>query len=89
MTNRLTAWRYKKDQELKSKAQGAAFSAVQQGRLIRRPCEVCQSVDVEAHHNDYNQPLKVRWLCKSHHRMAHLEITRLAREKLFNKRPLL
>jgi hypothetical protein len=35
------------------------------------PCEVCKETNVDAHHDDYNKPLDVRWLCKKHHREHH------------------
>jgi hypothetical protein len=41
------------------------------GRLIRQPCEVCGEKKVEAHHDDYDKPLDVRWLCKAHHTDVH------------------
>ena len=49
--------------------------AIHKGELIPQPCEVCQSFElakdgrrkVVAHHDDYNEPLKVWWLCYSHH----------------------
>lgn len=41
---------------------------IKRGRLIRGLCEVCNSRDVEAHHDDYNKPLEVRWFCKEHHK---------------------
>jgi hypothetical protein len=32
------------------------------------PCEVCGSIEKpEGHHEDYDLPLVVRWLCHSHH----------------------
>jgi len=52
--------------------------ALKAGRLVRQACEVCQrgpmeedSVVVIAHHDDYNHPLKVRWLCAKHHKEWH------------------
>jgi hypothetical protein len=46
-------------------------NAIRDGRLIRQPCEVCDCVKVQAHHDDYNQPLAVRWLCQEHHVQWH------------------
>lgn len=36
-------------------------------------CELCQEKKIEAHHDDYNKPSKIRWLCKSHHTQHHVE----------------
>lgn len=45
---------------------------VKAGRLVRQSCETCGQVEyVTAHHDDYDQPLVVRWLCRSHHRLWH------------------
>lgn len=52
-------------------ARDRVHRAVRSGRLQRQPCEVCGSEEVEAHHDDYSQPLAVRWLCREHHRMQH------------------
>jgi len=38
--------------------------------LSKKPCEICGERKVEAHHEDYDKPLKVRWLCKKHHEEA-------------------
>lgn len=48
-----------------------ARRAIRTGRLVRQPCEVCGVAKVEAHHDDYSQPLSVRWLCPTHHREHH------------------
>jgi len=40
--------------------------------LEKEPCEVCQTKKrVQGHHDDYNKPLEVRWLCPAHHREWH------------------
>lgn len=41
------------------------------GQLEKQPCEVCGAVTVDAHHDRYDQPLNVRWLCRRHHVKLH------------------
>lgn len=43
------------------------------GILTKQPCESCGALKVEAHHEDYNEPLKVNWLCNRDHRRLHKE----------------
>lgn len=45
--------------------------AVKKGRIERQPCEVCGAENVHGHHEDYNEPLKVNWLCPKHHAEVH------------------
>ena len=49
----------------------ALSSGLKKGLLERKPCEVCGEPDSEGHHDDYQQPLRVRWLCRQHHRATH------------------
>lgn len=49
--------------------------AVRLGRLVRQPCEVCGLSQAEGHHDDYDKPLQVRWLCAEHHRQHHREVS--------------
>lgn len=56
---------------LKHMARMSLRKAVARGKIAREPCEICGSLPVEAHHDDYSQPLSVRWLCPTHHREHH------------------
>ena len=47
-------------------------AAISRKQLSRKPCEECGSTfRIHAHHNDYNFPLEVRWLCATHHMAWH------------------
>lgn len=48
-------------------------NALRDGKLVKQPCQVCGSVDVHAHHYDYDKPLDVLWLCPLHHEAWHQE----------------
>ena len=49
----------------KRKAHIAVGNAIRDGKLIKpRYCELCDcELNLEAHHDDYDKPLDVRWLC--------------------------
>jgi len=55
----------------KKQATSAVSNAIRDGKLERKPCEVCGATKVEAHHPDYTKPLEVMWLCKPHHDEWH------------------
>lgn len=48
--------------------------AVRRGEIERGSCELesptCDGA-IEAHHDDYSEPFKVRWLCRRHHGEVH------------------
>lgn len=74
----------RRDKELhpeKWRARAALARAVKTGKVARAPCEVCGRRDaVQAHHDDYNRPLDVHWLCPPHHAevtMGHVRAQRL------------
>jgi len=46
-------------------------AAIADGTLTRQPCETCGAVPADAHHEDYDKPLEVVWLCRSHHKQLH------------------
>lgn len=63
--------KYNKENRLKIIAHRMVKEAIKAGLLIPQPCEKCKSINkIEAHHDDYSKPLKVRWLCRTHHRRA-------------------
>lgn len=52
-------------------AHAALRSAIRKGLIQRCACEVCGAEPADGHHDDYDRPMKVRWLCRLHHREAH------------------
>lgn len=59
-----------------------AKDALNKGILIEQPCEICGTKEnIIKHHEDYNKPLEVRWLCKRHHFDIHSIIHKLKRHK--------
>jgi hypothetical protein len=46
-------------------------NAVRTGIIVRLPCEVCGDLKTHGHHDNYSFPLKVRWLCATHHSKIH------------------
>lgn len=52
-------------------------NAIDKGLIVRAEnCENCGgSENIEAHHDNYNYPLNIRWLCKNCHASWHCENT--------------
>jgi DNA-directed RNA polymerase subunit M/transcription elongation factor TFIIS len=70
------------ENKLKKTAHQKVAYAIQKGELIRQPCEKCGTEEhVVAHHEDYNKPLDVVWLCKFHHKERHSELDRMEKPK--------
>jgi len=67
---------YREKNKEKIRAYIITHKAIKSGTLISQPCEVCNR-DGEglngplAHHDDYNKPLDIRWLCPEHHSKLH------------------
>ena len=59
---------------LKTKAWSITASAKKRGLLVQGECEGCDNQPprkIHAHHDDYNKPLEVRWLCVNCHNTWH------------------
>lgn len=63
-------------------SRSALSNAIISGRVIREPsCSVCSSTKlVQGHHDDYDRPLDIIWLCVKCHRSWHNLNTPLNRE---------
>lgn len=68
-----SARRWKRRNPEARRAHTAVGNAIRDGRLKRKPCEVCGSSKAQAHHDDYDKPLEVIWLCPKHHADRHLK----------------
>lgn len=55
-------------------AHNAVAKAIKSGKLTRGICERCSAEKPYAHHEDYNKPLDVMWLCQPCHKQRHKEI---------------
>lgn len=67
-----TTVEYRAEFPKKYAAHSAVHCAKIKGILIPKPCEICGTeVSINAHHDDYDHPLTVRWLCASHHQQWH------------------
>lgn len=64
------------EQKKKSNCRAYANVYVRRGNLIPKPCEKCGKADAEKHHEDYNKPLEVKWLCRECHVDLHTERNR-------------
>jgi len=52
-------------------------------KLNPQPCEICGvTKNIEKHHEDYNKPLEVRWLCIRHHLDIHKIFRQMNRKKM-------
>lgn len=61
------------DDSAKKKANARAYANVyiKRGFIKRQPCAVCGSEKSQMHHEDYNKPTDVVWLCRAHHLEVH------------------
>lgn len=69
---RLSLKRWKTENREKMLAHKKVYNAIKRGKLVRMPCEICgTTLAIHAHHENYDAPLDVIWLCRKHHRWIH------------------
>jgi len=66
------AWRA--EDARRARAHGAVAKAIRKGLLVRCPCVRCGEKKSLAHHEDYDKPLEVMWLCQPCHKQRHKEM---------------
>ena len=67
--------KYRKLNQSKIKARQAVRLAVKSGKIVKpKTCQAigCFETNIESHHDNYNKPLEVRWLCRSCHTVIHI-----------------
>lgn len=63
----------KEENQVKILAHKLVTKSLKTGTLIKKPCEICGE-NADAHHDNYDEPLNVRWLCRKHHQKYHASI---------------
>ena len=66
------AWRA--EDKRRTAAHNAVARAIRNGSLFRLPCIRCKAEKSIAHHEDYDKPLEVMWLCQPCHKQRHKEL---------------
>lgn len=64
--------KYADNNRIKRLAKDAVNNAIRSGKLVKELCW-CGSSKVQGHHEDYNKPLEVIWLCIKHHKELHMK----------------
>jgi hypothetical protein len=44
------------------------------GKIKKEKCKICKKKNAYAHHDNYDKPLEIRWMCPSCHKKFHLGI---------------
>lgn len=65
----------------RKKAHNMVARAISSGKLVRQACLRCGNLKSLAHHEDYNKPLEVMWLCQPCHKQRHKEINESCAQK--------
>lgn len=58
----------------KYKATRAIVKAVAKGEIRREPCLICGVTVTQGHHEHYERPYDVFWLCEPHHKAIHRQL---------------
>ena len=65
---------WRKADKRRNRCHNAVARAIKNGTLVREPCVKCGNEKSLAHHEDYDFPLNVMWLCQPCHKQRHKEL---------------
>jgi hypothetical protein len=68
---------WREEDKRRARAHSAVSRALRSGELVRRPCCRCGEDKSVAHHEDYDKPLEVMWLCQPCHKQRHKELMKI------------
>jgi len=76
--DRVRTLKWKENNQKKRACHVLVGHAIRSGKLIQKDCEKCgekkEKYKIHAHHEDYDYPLDVVWLCRKCHGARHKEI---------------
>lgn len=58
-------------QKKKDIARSYAGVYLRKGYIKKEPCSICGNEKSEMHHEDYDRPIDITWLCRKHHLELH------------------
>ena len=71
-TEIVRAWR--QEDTRRTRAHNMVARAIHNGSLVQLPCVWCGEEKSLGHHEDYDKPLEVMWLCQPCHKQRHKEL---------------
>lgn len=66
--------KWRAEDRRRSRCHNAVARAIRSGELVPQPCVRCGDENSLAHHEDYDKPLDVMWLCQPCHKQRHKEL---------------
>ena len=66
-------WRTNEEFRTKSLCRIKSYRLEASGEIKRKPCEVCGDY-AQRHHNNYDDPRDITWLCETHHQEHHVKL---------------
>ena len=66
------AWRA--EDKRRQQAHTAVAKGLRHGTIFKEPCCRCGNEKSLAHHDDYDKPLDIMWLCQPCHKQRHKEL---------------